>query len=135
MGCLAKLLYALLSATSITDASSTTSSTAPLRGCSHHARANKFMALQTQTRHQVDPLALDVSAPSAPSSTSSSTAPPRCGPRPARANEFTIFKTPSLPSDTPTVRPPMNSLARATPALCFRLPHHPPLLPAPHFGV
>ncbi|KAJ1640423.1 hypothetical protein T492DRAFT_929990 [Pavlovales sp. CCMP2436] len=59
MGCLAKLLYALLSATSITDASSTTSSTAPPRGCSRHARENKFMAFQTQTRHQVDSLALD----------------------------------------------------------------------------
>ncbi|KAJ1635304.1 hypothetical protein T492DRAFT_967516 [Pavlovales sp. CCMP2436] len=67
MGCLAKLLYALLSATSITDASSTTSSTAPPRGCSRHARANKFTAFKTQTRHQVDSLALDVSAPSAPS--------------------------------------------------------------------
>ncbi|KAJ1626476.1 hypothetical protein T492DRAFT_1032388, partial [Pavlovales sp. CCMP2436] len=54
MGCLAKLLYALLSATSITDASFTTSSTAPPRGCSRHARANKFTAFQTQTRHQVD---------------------------------------------------------------------------------
>ncbi|KAJ1623195.1 hypothetical protein T492DRAFT_912802 [Pavlovales sp. CCMP2436] len=31
-----------------------------------------------------------------------SNAPPRCSPRPARANEFTAFKTPSLPSDTPT---------------------------------
>ncbi|KAJ1638787.1 hypothetical protein T492DRAFT_857678, partial [Pavlovales sp. CCMP2436] len=66
MGCLAKLLYALLSATSITDASSTTSSTAPPRGCSRHAHANKFTAFKTQARHQVDSLALDVSAPSAP---------------------------------------------------------------------
>ncbi|KAJ1619571.1 hypothetical protein T492DRAFT_915886 [Pavlovales sp. CCMP2436] len=31
-----------------------------------------------------------------------SNAPPRCNPRPARANEFAAFKTPSLPSDTPT---------------------------------
>ncbi|KAJ1629567.1 hypothetical protein T492DRAFT_1009973, partial [Pavlovales sp. CCMP2436] len=100
MGCLAKLLYALLSATSITDASSTTSSTAPPRGCSRHVRANKFTAFKTQTRHQGDSLALDVSAPSAPSSTSPSNAPPRCGPRPARANEFTAFKIPSLPGDT-----------------------------------
>ncbi|KAJ1632119.1 hypothetical protein T492DRAFT_991406, partial [Pavlovales sp. CCMP2436] len=124
MGCLAKLLYALLSATSITDASSTTSSTAPPHGCSRHARANKFMAFQTQTRHQVvDSLALDVSAPSAPSSTSTSNAPPRCSPRPARANEFTAFNCRAAPR------------CAATPALCFRLPHHPPLLPAPHFGV
>ncbi|KAJ1631108.1 hypothetical protein T492DRAFT_998106, partial [Pavlovales sp. CCMP2436] len=92
-----------------------TSSTAPPRDCSRHARANKFMAFQTQTRHQVDSLALDVSAHSAPSSTSPSTALQHCSPRSARANEFTAFKTPSLPSDTPTVRPPMNSLARTRP--------------------
>ncbi|KAJ1638003.1 hypothetical protein T492DRAFT_947259, partial [Pavlovales sp. CCMP2436] len=62
-GCLAKLLYALLSATSITDASSTTSSTAPPRGCLRHARANKFTAFKTQNRHQVDSLALPALRP------------------------------------------------------------------------
>ncbi|KAJ1621245.1 hypothetical protein T492DRAFT_1071806, partial [Pavlovales sp. CCMP2436] len=90
-GCLAKLLYALLSATSITDVSSTTSSTAPPRGCSRHARANKFTAFKTQTRHQVDSLALDVSAPSAPSSTSPFNVPPRCGPRSGVAQRLQRF--------------------------------------------
>ncbi|KAJ1622783.1 hypothetical protein T492DRAFT_1059953, partial [Pavlovales sp. CCMP2436] len=128
MGCLAKLLYALLSATSITDASSTTSSTAPPRGCSRHARANKFMAFQIQTRHQVDLLALDVSAPSAPSSTSPSNAPPRCSP-PAIRHRWDHQWTRLLAHYRAAPR------CAATPALCFRFPHHPPLLPAPHFGV
>ncbi|KAJ1636973.1 hypothetical protein T492DRAFT_955472 [Pavlovales sp. CCMP2436] len=56
MGCLAKLLYALLSATSITDASSTTSSTAPPRGCSRHARANSFGSLFNQSFHRAPAL-------------------------------------------------------------------------------